>query len=106
MKIAPPDGSGNMICVNVSLCIFAYVHVYVCVYLFVCVQCVYIHAYCGTCVLWTPRDQQKCPDYQGVLFFQVILYDKVQFGTKAKCLDYAGVLVFKFHINRFHSIKR
>ena len=24
---------------------------------------------------------KKCPDYQGVLIFQVILYDKVQFGT-------------------------
>ena len=38
---------------------------------------------------------KKCPDYQGVLIFQVILYDKVQFGTSPKCLDYAGVLIFK-----------
>ena len=38
---------------------------------------------------------KKCPDYQGVLIFQVILYDKVQFGTSTKCLDYAGVLIFK-----------
>ena len=28
--------------------------------------------YSGTCVLWTPWDQQKCPDYQGDLIFQVI----------------------------------
>ena len=54
-----------------------------------------MHIYSGTCVLWTPWDQKKCPDYQGVLIFQVILYDKVQFGTSAKCLDYAGVRIFK-----------
>ena len=46
-------------------------------------------------VLWTSWDRKKCPDYQGVLIFQVILYDKVQFGTSAKCLDYAGVHIFK-----------
>ena len=51
--------------------------------------------YSGTCVLWAPWDRKKCPDYQGVLIFQVILYDKVQFGTSAKCLDYAGVHIFK-----------
>ena len=45
---------------------------------------------------------KKCPDYQGVLIFQVILYDKVQFGTSAKCLDYAGVRISSVHINRFH----
>ena len=32
----------------------------------------------GTCILW---DQQKSPDYQGVLIFQVILCKKVPFGT-------------------------
>ena len=40
--------------------------------------------YSGTCVLWTPWDQQKCPeliDYQRVLIFQVNLYDKAPFGT-------------------------
>ena len=38
---------------------------------------------------------QKCPNYQGVLFYQVILYDKVPFGTSTKCVNYAGVLIFK-----------
>ena len=38
---------------------------------------------------------KKFPDYQGVLIFQVILYDQVPFGTSTKCLDYAGVLIFK-----------
>ena len=38
---------------------------------------------------------QKCPDYQGVLIFQVTLYDKPQFGTITKCVDYAGVLIFR-----------
>ena len=33
--------------------------------------------YSGACVLWTPWDRKKCPDYQGVLIFQVILHDKV-----------------------------
>ena len=42
---------------------------------------------------------QQCPDYQGVLIFQVSLYTKLSFGTTIKCVDYAGVL-----INRFHSI--
>ena len=35
---------------------------------------------------------KKCPDYQGVLIFQVILYEKGSFGTSTKCVDYAGVL--------------
>ena len=37
---------------------------------------------------------QRCPDldYQGVLIFQVSLYD---FGTIARCPDYAGVHIFK-----------
>ena len=38
---------------------------------------------------------QKCPDYQGVLIFQVSLHDNVSFGTTARCLDYAGVHIFK-----------
>ena len=38
----------------------------------------------------------KCPDYQGVLIFQVSLYDKAApFGTITKCVDYAGVHIFK-----------
>ena len=38
----------------------------------------------------------KCPDYQGVLIFQVSLYDKAApFGTITKCVDSAGVLIFK-----------
>ena len=37
----------------------------------------------------------KCPDYQGVLIFQINLYDKVSFETITKCVDYAGVLIFK-----------
>ena len=38
---------------------------------------------------------QRCPDYQGVLIFQVSLYDKPLFGTIARCPDYAGVHIFK-----------
>ena len=38
---------------------------------------------------------EKCPDYQGVLIFQVSLYDKAPFGTITMCVDYAGVLIFK-----------
>ena len=38
---------------------------------------------------------QKCPDYQGVLIFQVSLHDNVSFGTTARYLDYAGVHIFK-----------
>ena len=38
---------------------------------------------------------QRCPDYQGVLIFQVGLYDKAPFGTIARCPDYAGVHIFK-----------
>ena len=38
---------------------------------------------------------QKCPDYQGVLIFQVSLHDNVSFRTTARCLDYAGVHIFK-----------
>ena len=38
---------------------------------------------------------QRYPDYQGVLIFQVSLYDKAPFGTIARCPDYAGVHIFK-----------
>ena len=38
---------------------------------------------------------QKCPDNQGVLIFQVSLHDNVSFGTIARCVDYAGVHIFK-----------
>ena len=37
----------------------------------------------------------KCPDYQGVLIFQVSLYDKAPFGTITRCVDYAGDPIFK-----------
>ena len=39
---------------------------------------------------------QRCPDYQGVLIFQVSLYDKAPFGTIARCPDNAGVHIFKY----------
>ena len=35
----------------------------------------------------------KCPNYQGVLIFQVTLYDKAV--TITKYIDYPGVLIFK-----------
>ena len=38
---------------------------------------------------------QKCPDYQGVLIFQVSLHDNVSFWTTTRCVDYAGVHIFK-----------
>ena len=38
---------------------------------------------------------KKCPDYQGVLIFQIALYDRTPFGTITKCVDYAGILIFK-----------
>ena len=41
------------------------------------------------------RTSQECPDYQGVLIFQVSLHDNVSFGTTARCVDYAGVHIFK-----------
>ena len=52
--------------------------------------------YSVTCILWTPWDQQlSCADYQGVLIFQVNLYDEAPFGTITLCVDYAGVLDFQ-----------
>ena len=39
------------------------------------------HEYSGPCVLWTPWDQQKWPDNQGIWIFQVSLYDKARFGS-------------------------
>ena len=38
---------------------------------------------------------KKCSDCQGVLIFQVSLYDKALFGSTTKCVDYAGVLIIK-----------
>ena len=37
----------------------------------------------------------ECPDYQGVLIFQVSLHDNVSFGTTARYVDYASVHIFK-----------
>ena len=39
----------------------------------------------------------KCPDYLGVLIFQISLYDKAPFGTINKYMDYAGVLIIFKH---------
>ena len=39
----------------------------------------------------------KCPDYQGVLIFQVSLCDKAPLGAITKYVDYAGVLINRFH---------
>ena len=54
---------------------------------------VIINRYCGINDTLRPTNQE-CSDYQGVLIFQVILYDKVPFMTSIKCVDYAGVLIF------------
>ena len=49
------------------------------------------------------RIYQKRSDYQGVLIFQIFLYEKEPFGTLTKCMDYASILIFKcLHINKFH----
>ena len=37
----------------------------------------------------------KCPDYQGVLIFQVSLHAKGCFGAITKCPIYTGVPIFK-----------
>ena len=44
------------------------------------------------CIMDTLGPAKKCPDYQGVLIFLVILSYKMTFGTSTKCLDYAGIL--------------
>ena len=41
---------------------------------------------------------KKCPDYQGVLIFQISLYGKATFGTITKCVDYAGVWIMQGHV--------
>ena len=41
------------------------------------------------------KTNKKCLNYQGVLIFQVSLYDKAPFGTITKCVDYTGVPIFK-----------
>ena len=48
---------------------------------------------------------QKCPDYQGVLIFQVSLHDNVSFGTTAIGVWIMQVSTFSsILINRFHCI--
>ena len=48
---------------------------------------------------------QKCPDYQGVLIFQVSLHDNVSFGTTAIGVWIMQVSTFSsVVINRFHCI--
>ena len=41
-------------------------------------------------IMDTLGTSQKCPDYQGVLIFQVSLHNNVSFGTTARYVDYAG----------------
>ena len=58
-----------------------------------------------TCIYWYTVEpvhygyplgtNDKSPDYQGVLIFQVSLYDKAPFRTIPKCVDYTGVFIFK-----------
>ena len=36
---------------------------------------------------------QQCPGYQGVLVFQVSLYNRESFGATTKYVDYADVLI-------------
>ena len=48
-----------------------------------------------------PGTNKKCPDYQGVLIFQVSLYDKATpFGAITKCSLLSSVLINSFHCNR------
>ena len=61
-------------------------YTYVCTYVCITVESVY-YGHLGT--------NERCPDYQGILIFQVSLYDKASFGTIARCPDYAGVHIFK-----------
>ena len=53
---------------------------------------VHISISSGTCVLWPLRLTKSA---QGILIFQVILHEKLPFGTSIKCVDYAGVLIVK-----------
>ena len=42
-----------------------------------------------------PMTSKKCLDYQGVLIFPAVIYEKVPFWTSTKCLDYAGFHILK-----------
>ena len=44
----------------------------------------------------------KCPDYEGVLIFQVSLHVNRYFGFITKCPDFGGVLFSSALINQFH----
>jgi len=54
-----------------------------------------LESYSETCAFRTRLDQSKCPDYQGVLIFQVSLHVNGYFGTITKYPDYGGVPIFK-----------
>ena len=47
---------------------------------------------------------QKCPDYQGVLIFQVSLYTKATFGTISVWIMQESLFSSAQLINRFHYI--
>ena len=38
----------------------------------------------------------KFPDYQGVLIFQVRLYNKAPLGAITECVEYADVRMFEY----------
>ena len=47
---------------------------------------------------------QKGPDYQGVLIFQIILYEKCHLGPQLSVWIMQMSLFSSVHINRFHCI--
>ena len=54
---------------------------------------VYIYQVITTLYDYGHGTNHKCPDYEGVLIFQVSLYDEASFGTITEYMDYAGVLI-------------
>ena len=48
------------------------------------------------------RTRKKCPDYQGVLIFQVVLYKKYHLGPQLIGWIMQVSIFSSIHINRFH----
>ena len=70
-------------CYNLYIYIYIYIYIYTHTHMYTVEPAVY-YGHLGT--------NQKCPDYQGVLIFQVNLHDKlIMYHLRPQLGDYAGV---------------
>ena len=100
--------------------IHAHIHMHTHTYIRTCMHtytCIHIHTYVHACTHTVESvyyghlgTTHTCPDYQGVLIFQVSLYDKAPFGTITtvwimQVSLFSNVLINKFHCTSIQTYR-